>query len=278
MSSSGVPTVTVAEYAGVVVDNYCEVVAAALIIYESIITTGQEARYFWSERLTGAAVLFYLNKYLTLVSFIYTMCGFVTGMSNKSPDCALILITWFSISSPQHVQMQKNTFATVLLRDGLIYFLSLLMLNSLHLVLTMLSASNIPSLQDASFVSLFAEPLTTILVSRFLLHLQSAKHKTVGADSAFGMTSSRATSIMFDRVIGSLDQSLSIDDFLGAEEDDTASKDSSKGYKTRGGDWGDKESRMSKAEYEVFELPVRSPSIEIEGGMKQMHGDIVEVY
>ena len=92
------------------VDNYCEVAAAgkrltitrcyvkfsdsrnlftafggilALIIYESIIITGQEARYFWSERLTGAAVLFYLNKYLTLLSFVYTMCGFVTGISDK---------------------------------------------------------------------------------------------------------------------------------------------------------------------------------------------------
>ena len=33
-------------------------------------------------------------------------------------DCVLILVTWFSISRPQHVQMRKNTFATVLLRDG----------------------------------------------------------------------------------------------------------------------------------------------------------------
>nr|VWO99582.1 Dual O-methyltransferase/FAD-dependent monooxygenase CTB3 (Cercosporin toxin biosynthesis cluster protein 3) [Includes: O-methyltransferase (EC, FAD-dependent monooxygenase (EC ] [Ganoderma boninense] len=164
--------------------------------------------------------------------------------------------------------MRKNTFATVLLRDGLIYFVSLLMLNSLHLILTMLSESNIPSLQDASFVSLFAVPLTTILVSRFLLHLQSAKHKSTDVyDTAFGMTSSRSTSIIFDRVIGSLDQSLSVDDFLGPVESnddvDIAPKDSSKECGARGGDphWGNCESLMSKGGYEVFELPVRSPSI-----------------
>ncbi|KAI1781597.1 hypothetical protein LXA43DRAFT_671316 [Ganoderma leucocontextum] len=145
--------------------------------------------------------------------------------------------------------MRKNTFATVLLRDGLIYFLSLLMLNSLHLILTMLSDSNIPSLQDASFVSLFAEPLTTILVSRFLLHLQSAKHKTVGT-STFTITSSEGASIMFDRVIGSLDQSLSVDDFFGVDMDvDETVKDSSKDYKGPIG-------------CEVIELPLRSPSTE----------------
>ncbi|PIL24595.1 hypothetical protein GSI_12479 [Ganoderma sinense ZZ0214-1] len=276
-------TISVAEYAGVIVDNYCEVAATALIIYDSIIITGQEARYFWSERLTGAAVLFYLNKYLTLLSFVYTMFGFVTvtiasRVSLIVADCLLIIITWCSVSSPQHVQMRKNTFATVLLRDGLIYFLSLLILNSLHLVLTMLSESNIPSLQDASFVSLFAEPLTTILVSRFLLHLQSAKHKTTGVDTAFGMTSSRTTSIIFDRVIGSLDQSLSVDDFLGPaggpEEDDIdIAPKSSKECRTRSGDWEDCESPMSKVGYDVFELPVRSHSIE-EG----VPHDIVEVY
>ena len=89
------------------------------------------------------------------------------------------------------------------------------------------------------------------------------------------MTSSRATSIMFDRVIGSLDQSLSAVDFFVAEEDDT--RDSPKGYKSRSGHLGDKDkesqSGTSKVGYEVFELPVRSPSIE-EG----MHSDIAQVY
>ncbi len=33
-------------------------------------------------------------------------------------DCFLILTTWFSVAGPQHVQMRKNTFATVLPRNG----------------------------------------------------------------------------------------------------------------------------------------------------------------
>ena len=55
----------------------------ALIIYESVIITSEEAKYFWSGRLTGAAVLFYLNKYLVLLSFVYTMMGYIPGMSDK---------------------------------------------------------------------------------------------------------------------------------------------------------------------------------------------------
>ena len=55
----------------------------ALIIYECMIITGQEAQYFWTERITGAAVLFYLNKYLTLLSFVYTTIGFILGMSDQ---------------------------------------------------------------------------------------------------------------------------------------------------------------------------------------------------
>ena len=93
--------------------------------------------------------------------------------------------------------------------------------------------------------------LTTILVSRFLLHLQSAKYKTVGS-STLMMTSSRATSIMFDRVIGSLDQSLSVDDFLGSGVGSN---------RALGEDWPDNVARPS-VECEVFELPLRSPSIE----------------
>ncbi|TBU61802.1 hypothetical protein BD310DRAFT_872620 [Dichomitus squalens] len=87
--SRDAPTISVAEYAGVVIDNYCEIAATALIIYEFLIITSQEARYFWSGRLTGAAVLFYLNKYLVLLSFVYTMMGYIPGMSDRvrSPHC-----------------------------------------------------------------------------------------------------------------------------------------------------------------------------------------------
>ncbi|KAI1791870.1 hypothetical protein LXA43DRAFT_1136728 [Ganoderma leucocontextum] len=304
MSSNDVPTISAAEALALLVSNHSANAAATLIIFESIITIGQEAKYFWSGKATGAAILFYLNKYLTLISFVYTTVGYIPLASDRTygayircaamvqseyvieilayfpwaafsgmrafalsrnwpvslliiclslvpvavnllssswsqavadmprsnqvtiasrtslilADCLLVAITWFGIDQPKRMPLQRNTFAAVLLHDGLIYFLTLLVLNSLHLALTMISQSDIPSLQDASFVALFLEPLTTILVSRFLLHLQSVKHKALNT----GSTSSHHSSVVFDRVLGSLDQSLSAEDFFRADGDGEA--------------------------------------------------------
>ena len=55
----------------------------ALIIFESLITIGQEVKYFWSGKVTGAAILFYLNRYLTLISFVDTMFGYISPKSDK---------------------------------------------------------------------------------------------------------------------------------------------------------------------------------------------------
>ncbi len=74
---------------------------------------------------------------------------------------------------------------------------------------------------------------------------------------------------LFDRVIGSLDQSLSEDDFFEADMDDTAD-DYSKDDKVSGGQWGHNGPQQS-VECEVIELALQSPS-STEGG------DDVEVY
>ncbi|TBU23706.1 hypothetical protein BD311DRAFT_767969 [Dichomitus squalens] len=165
----------------------------------------------------------------------------------------------------------------------MIYFLTLLALNSLHLILTELSQLNGPSLQEASFISLFAEPLvapppyelprthlvtphvrlTAILVSRFLLHLQSAKHRTVAELAAsFTMDSTSlpdATSIRFGRVLGSLDQSLSPEDYFGEGEDlDDTSNDPPKVYGMPEGADGREGSSARSAGYEVIELLLRA--------------------
>ncbi|PIL24613.1 hypothetical protein GSI_12497 [Ganoderma sinense ZZ0214-1] len=80
----------------------------------------------------------------------------------------------------------------------------------------MLSQSNIPSFQNSSFVAVFLEPLTTILVSRFLLHLQSVNYKALNHPS---LSSLHTTIVFSDRVLGSLDQSLSADDYFKDDEE-----------------------------------------------------------
>ncbi|TBU54956.1 hypothetical protein BD310DRAFT_1031474 [Dichomitus squalens] len=42
--------------------NYCWIAGSVVFFYDSLITTGEEIRCFWGRKLTGAAVLFWLNK------------------------------------------------------------------------------------------------------------------------------------------------------------------------------------------------------------------------
>ena len=42
-------------------------------MYEYLITLGHEIELFWKGRGTGAAALFYLNRYLGLLSNIYAL-------------------------------------------------------------------------------------------------------------------------------------------------------------------------------------------------------------
>ena len=41
-----------------------------LPFYEFLITFGDESELFWKKRVTGASVLFFASRYLTIVEFI----------------------------------------------------------------------------------------------------------------------------------------------------------------------------------------------------------------
>ncbi|KAM5536608.1 hypothetical protein V8D89_009703 [Ganoderma adspersum] len=114
----------------------------------------------------------------------------------------------------------RGTIANVLLWDGFIYFLILTALDTLHLILTMLSLSELTGVQDnSSYITIFTGPLTVILVSRFILRLQSANLRGIGAASSRGQTTSNDGSLVFERVIGSLGASISPSDYFQAEGD-----------------------------------------------------------
>ncbi|TBU21404.1 hypothetical protein BD311DRAFT_678455, partial [Dichomitus squalens] len=59
--------------------------------------------------------------------------------------------------------------------------------------------------------------LSAILISRFLLHLQSASLRTVGSSSQVSSLYFER-SLIFERVVGSLGASIAADDYL--REDD----------------------------------------------------------
>ncbi|TFK81238.1 hypothetical protein K466DRAFT_604664 [Polyporus arcularius HHB13444] len=125
-------------------------------------------------------------------------------------DLLLIYVTWFNMyrrTGPRHPGV-RNRFLHILLRDGTIYFVVLAVLNTLHLTLSLLSIEY--AISNISYVTQFSEPLTTILISRFLMHLQAANRRVLhlsSLDSTLA-ASSRSDTLIFQRVVGTLGESL----------------------------------------------------------------------
>ena len=66
-----------------------------LFLYDAIIITGEEIRCFWGRKLTGAAVLFWLNKYMTTLFFVWALAG---NLKMSDEVCRLGLSSLFRVS------------------------------------------------------------------------------------------------------------------------------------------------------------------------------------
>ncbi|KAI0760278.1 hypothetical protein C8Q74DRAFT_1208713, partial [Fomes fomentarius] len=58
---------------------------AAFLIYDYVITFGQEVELFWTMKLTGASVLFFANRYITLTFNIMGLAALAPFSSNQVP-------------------------------------------------------------------------------------------------------------------------------------------------------------------------------------------------
>ncbi|TBU41600.1 hypothetical protein BD309DRAFT_1010785 [Dichomitus squalens] len=286
-------------FAPSLINNNCSIAAIELFLYDFLVTYADEVVCFWRGKWTGATVLFFMNRYVALLSTLFEFIyGFVpcsessscmvgtkvgvclqmakyllwaafsglrayalsrqmvisgivfvlsivpictnlvdvfgfyqitcipdagcTVMDTIGPrlshavtiasrgslitaDVVLISITWAMLGRRTAIT-SRSTFARVILLDGAIYFICLFILNVLHLSFTLTSASN-PSTQFESNIVLFTEPLTSILIWRFMLDLQMVNSGTIHLDSqgtAQDRTSSLADSLVFERTVGSL--------------------------------------------------------------------------
>ncbi|TBU34124.1 hypothetical protein BD311DRAFT_747179 [Dichomitus squalens] len=308
MSSTEAAQIIAGDASGLV-SAYCFTAAAVLFIYDSIITTGDEIQCFWGRKVTGAAILFWLNKYMALLymvwdlldrptsaenciitargvaalefsmflvaavfagirvyalrkslllssfTFLLTAVPFGVNMldfhygetgqysvfgcapNNRIPsslekkltilcrvcaiagDCLAVAATWLALSQRHRIHhgfAPKGTLSRVLLVDGTIYFAFLLIINALHLIFTMLQVDE-GYLQGNSDFGQFTTPLTALLVSRFLLHLQKASLRAVGMASSQALTS-EDSSVIFERVVGSMGASIAPDEYLWQED------------------------------------------------------------
>ncbi|KAI0666894.1 hypothetical protein C8Q78DRAFT_983444 [Trametes maxima] len=127
-------------------------------------------------------------------------------------DVIVLIVTWVStlgtIRLTKDALKGRPAFATMLVRDGTIYFVVLLLLNTLHLTFTMLSITN-DALSAVSYFTVFTEPITAILVSRFLLDLQQVnQYNQRSTPTAL----SQSATLDFAKVLGSIGGSLGYDE------------------------------------------------------------------
>ncbi|KAI0738681.1 hypothetical protein C8Q80DRAFT_1275643 [Daedaleopsis nitida] len=139
-------------------------------------------------------------------------------------DTILLWATWSARDRMSIASSAHNQFSRVLFREGMLYVLyvfivaspdlaaqgplrAILTLNILQLIL-LLCLNNIdtPDTIDLDYVTVFTEPLTAIVVSRFLLDLQTANRDACALDSEGDSVGSE--SLVFQRVVGSIGASL----------------------------------------------------------------------
>ncbi|KAI0794536.1 hypothetical protein C8Q74DRAFT_1215806 [Fomes fomentarius] len=123
-------------------------------------------------------------------------------------DAILILITWMSpMTQGLRINIHKDkrqSLGAILVQNGTIYFIVLLCLNVLHLAFSLANIFGIGYVE--SDIIVFTTPITTILISHFLLDLQEAYQQTVRVDSddALNLGSNSSTPSFVDRMIGSI--------------------------------------------------------------------------
>ncbi|KAJ8453594.1 hypothetical protein ONZ51_g13510 [Trametes cubensis] len=228
-------------------ENCCGFAVTAVLCYEYLITMDREVALFWKRKPTGASILFFANRYLALALSLFTsvfnvlpcrnvvyaaqimdVCQYVPWALTIACRSALIAadvlvmaVTWHTTSKMDRLTLQVGrwpSFAHTLFRDGAIYFVVMLVLNVLHLTFTVCQLYT-DGLFPISYVTIFTEPLTSILISRFLLNLQEV-HRDLGhgaTDATSHSDTIQQGTVHFARVIGSLGSSLAADSWPSSE-------------------------------------------------------------
>ncbi|KAI0794461.1 hypothetical protein C8Q74DRAFT_1445830 [Fomes fomentarius] len=128
-------------------------------------------------------------------------------------DAILVFITWWSPHTRDVRRSLRHSdswsFSTILLQNGTIYFIVMFILNVAHLVFSM---EAIFGSGNESFITTFTSPLTSVLVSRFLLQLQQAHKRTVRvpSDHALHLGDESDPHTGMDGIIGSLGSVITI--------------------------------------------------------------------
>ncbi|KAI0630453.1 hypothetical protein C8Q77DRAFT_1160041 [Trametes polyzona] len=113
----------------------------AFLLYDYLITLDREIELFWRRKFSGPSALFFFTRYSTLIAYDFL------GTATLS-----------------HLSDTRYVYST--LRE------TLFTLNVLDLILNQISV--VTPYHTASYITILSDPLTAVLVYRFLLDLQAA--------------------------------------------------------------------------------------------------------
>ncbi|KAM5539492.1 hypothetical protein V8D89_006944 [Ganoderma adspersum] len=138
---------------------------AALIGYDYLLTVKREYQFFWQGKIGVPSLLFFVNRYLAVFYYLglgmaYYRCqSFPVSLILEPGDCHAQ--EWYSV-------LHEYSSCTGCARQT----------SFLH-----------SSLLNASYVTKLSEPITTVLISRFMLDLHQSNMETAHqGDSSFSAT------------------------------------------------------------------------------------------
>ncbi|KAI0365826.1 hypothetical protein BV20DRAFT_1056101 [Pilatotrama ljubarskyi] len=163
------------------ISDYCIVSAEALMIWHYLTTFDKEVKRFWKRKLSGASALFFANRYLALAVVVLNVL-IASRVCFTLTDVIVLMATWLSTYKWRNTDGffgdSETTLASVLFRDGSIYFIALTTVNLLYMLLSITSITT-GSDPDAKLfnnvvLSPYIPPITAIIVDYFLVHLHEA--------------------------------------------------------------------------------------------------------
>ncbi|KAM5530974.1 hypothetical protein V8D89_015356 [Ganoderma adspersum] len=99
----------------------------------------------------------------------------------------ITLVKTFNLARTSKGLLGSSSLSTTLLYSGVIYYIPLAILNILHTILTETGANQI--LRTSSLVSVFIDPVTSVLACRFLLNLRRVEEgRASGVDDSLALT------------------------------------------------------------------------------------------
>ncbi|KAH9852023.1 hypothetical protein C2E23DRAFT_731504 [Lenzites betulinus] len=152
-------------------------IIGVIIFVLSLVPAGVNAYFFSTFTFVNlpppnnCAALSDITPELSKIHFSVTIVS-RTGL--MAADVLVVIVTWIStyrLGRASHDLHIGASFGVQLLRDGTIYFVVLIAMNIVHMVLNTVQPNNF--VQQASYVTILENALTSILISRFILNLRA---------------------------------------------------------------------------------------------------------